>query len=272
VHDHGTPSASGPWWISGLVVVVPVLLYVSAVRIRRARMDRSWSPLRLAAFVLGTALVGAAVSPPLAAFAHSDPVGHMLQHLLMGMYAPLAVVVSAPVTLALGASAAGPRRVLARLLHSRAAGLLGRPVVAAGAHLGGLFAVYLTPLHRAAFESAPVHAAVTLHFFLAGCLYAWAIARPDPAPRRPGVGVRATVLLVSAGGHAFLAKLLYARAAELSTGAGFPAERMEQAAVWMYYGGDLAELALSVLLFGEWYRRRARADERRAVLRRGALT
>jgi putative membrane protein len=145
-------------------------------------------------------------------------------------------------------------------------------VTAAAVHVGGLFALYLTPLYRTSLDSGPVHGAVAVHFFLAGSLYAWSIAGPDPAPRRPGVAVRATVLVASAGAHAFLAKLLYARAAELPPGTGFPAERMEQAARWMYYGGDLAELVLAVLLFAEWYRRRARADARPTALRGGALT
>ena len=46
---------------------------------------------------------------------------------------------------------------------------------------------------------------------------------------------------------------------------------MEQAARWMYYGGDLAEVVLAVLLFAEWYRRRARAGVRATALGRAAV-
>jgi len=254
------------------VVVGPVLLYVTAVRVRRTRLHRGWQPQRLAAFVVGAALAGVAVSPPLAAFAHADPRGHMVGHLLLGMYAPLAVVVSAPVTLALGAAPRSARRVLVRLLRSPAVRVLSHPVTAAAVQVGGLFALYLTPLYRASLDDDLLHAVVALHFFLAGCLYAWSIAGPDPAPRRPGVGARATVLVASAAAHAFLAKLLYARAGDLPPGTAFPAERLEQAARWMYYGGGLAELVLAVLLFGEWSRRRVRAGARSAGLPGRALT
>jgi putative membrane protein len=145
-------------------------------------------------------------------------------------------------------------------------------VPAAVIQVGGLFALYLTPLYAATLQSGPLHAAVSLHFFLAGCLFTWSVAGPDPAPRRPGVGVRVAVLVVAAAAHAFLAKLLYAHAAALPPGTAFPVARVEQAAGWMYYGGDLAELALAVLLFGDWYHRRVRTGARRAMLRRRALT
>jgi putative membrane protein len=47
-------------------------------------------------------MLGLATSPPLEALAHADARGHMAQHLLLGMYAPLALVLGAPLTLLLG--------------------------------------------------------------------------------------------------------------------------------------------------------------------------
>jgi putative membrane protein len=267
VHLHGAPSPPWSHWVLALlVVVVPVLLYAEAVRTRRRRLGREWSRWRSAALAAGAVAAGVAVSPPVTAFARADPVGHVLQHLLLGMYAPLAVVLSAPVTLVLGASVPRFGRRLAALLHARPVRLLSSPVTAAAVHVGSLYVLYLTPLYRVAHDREPVHALVALHVVLAGCVYAWALVGPDPAPRRPGVPLRAAVLVGSAAAHAVLAKLLYARAAELPPGAGLPAGRVEVAAQWMYYGGDVAELALAVLLFAEWYRRRARADTGPAVL------
>ncbi len=49
------------------------------------------------------------------------------------------------------------------------------------------------------------------------------------------------------------------------------AESIEQAARWMYYGGDLAELVLAVLLFAKWYRRGARAGTRATAVPRAAV-
>ena len=48
-----------------------------------------------------------------------------------------------------------------------------------------------------------------LHFVFAGCLYAWVIAGPDPAPHRPSVPARLVVLGVAVAVHSVLAQLLY---------------------------------------------------------------
>lgn len=63
-----------------------------------------------------------ALLPPLAPFVHGDFRGHMAQHLLIGMYAPLALVLGAPVTLLLRALPAHRARRSAGLLRSRPCG------------------------------------------------------------------------------------------------------------------------------------------------------
>jgi putative membrane protein len=118
--------------------------------------------------------------------------------------------------------------------------------------MGGLYVLHLTPLYGITTTNALAHHVVNLHFLLAGCLFTWSIAGPDPAPRRPTITTRALVLVAAGAAHAYLAKLLYARA---------PAppphgpDQVRAAAQLMYYGGDLAELALAVALFAIWYRR-----------------
>ncbi|MFH5824437.1 cytochrome c oxidase assembly protein [Georgenia sp. AZ-5] len=131
---------------------------------------------------------------------------------------------------------------------------MSHPVTAAVLNVGGMFVLYLTPLFPLSLHHAGLQALVLVHFLLAGCLYAWAIAGPDPAPRRPGMGTRVAVLVLAAGAHAYLAKLLYARVAE-SVPEGH--DGAAEAAVWMYYGGDVAEVLLAVALFTSWYRRDA---------------
>jgi putative membrane protein len=69
-------------------------------RLRRsARAWRAWRPIT---FAVGLVLVAAALSPPVEAAA-TGARGHMTQHLLLGMYAPLALVLGAPATLPLAA-------------------------------------------------------------------------------------------------------------------------------------------------------------------------
>jgi putative membrane protein len=259
VHVHSTAAGGLGWWLPIAVVAVGYGTYAVGVARAQERLGRTWSGQRAASWALGVLLVAAAVSPPVAQAAHEGPRGHMVQHLLLGMYAPLALVLAAPVTLLLGAAPPRGRRVIGATLRSRPVHLLGHPLVAALLSTGGLYALYLTPLYVLTLEHGALHVLVNVHLLLAGALFAWAVGGPDPAPRRPGLGVRAGALLVSAAAHAYLAKLLYARADELPPGPAYPRAEVEQAAQWMYYGGDVAEVLLAVALFAAWYRRGGRA-------------
>jgi len=161
-------------------------------------------------------------------------------------------VAAAPVRLALGSLPTTAARRLSAALRSRPVRVLSHPVVAAVLNVGATVALYLTPLHEHAARSTALTAVVLLHFVLAGWLYTWAIAGPDPAPHRPGLPLRLGVLVVAAGAHAALAKVLYARATESHHHGTTHAEAGAQL---MYYGGDGAEVLLAVMLLAGWYRR-----------------
>ena len=185
--------------------------------------------------------------------------GHVLQHLLLASAAPIALVLGAPVSLLLSALPLPARRPAATVLRARPVHVLSHPLVAAALSTGGLYALHLTPLYVLSARSGPVHALVHAHLLLAGALFAWSIAGPDPAPRRPGTGVRVGVLVAAGGAHAALAKLLYARAPAWPPGSGHTAAEVQQAAQWMYYGGHLADAVLLTALFAASYRRAGRA-------------
>lgn len=236
--------------------------YLTGAAVARRRLRRSWPAWRTAAFLLGALAVAVALSPPVAGFAAHDARGHMLQHLLLAMYAPLGLVLGAPVTLALGASSPGGRRRLVAVLGSAPLRVLAHPVVAAVLDIGGLFVLYLTPLYHAATTDPVVHHLVNLHLLLAGSLFTWSVAAVEPAPGRPGTTTRLGVLVVAAGAHAWLAKLVYARAAEPPLAGTHPVEQVQAAAQWMYYGGDVAEVALAVLVLAGWYRRQGLRQRR----------
>ncbi len=244
VPDHSHLPAA-PW--SPVVVVVAVLaLAYPAAAVRVA----GWPRLRTAAWLLGCAVAALTLSPLLAGH---DPRTHMARHLLLGMAAPLGLVLAAPVTLLYRVTGQATGRRISRVLRARPVHVLSHPVTAALLAVGGLYAVLLTPLAAAVHTHPWVHNALLLHYLVAGYLFTWAIAGPDPAPRRPGTTTRVVVLVLAVAAHAVLAKVLYARAPD-----GPGGEAARAAAQLMYYGGDLAELALAAVLFAAWYRRRAR--------------
>lgn len=272
---HAGHGAAATPWPPGVVVpvalaVTAALTYVAATAAYRRRRLRPWRPARTAAWLTGCALVVAALSPA-TAVAPDDASRHMLQHLLLGMLAPLALVLAAPVTLLLGVAPPGARRAVGRVLRARPVHVLTHPVTAAFLHVGGMVVLYLTPLYALTTRSPLAHGAVHVHFLLAGYLFAWSLAGPDPAPRRPGTATRLVVLVAAGGAHAALAKLLYAHADRLPPGAVHTAADVEVAAQWMYYGGDVAEVLLAVAVLAAWYRSRARRDRPGQVGGRGQL-
>lgn len=240
-----------------VLVLAPAYAYLAAVRTRRLA-GRGWPGLRTASFVIGLATAAAAVSPPLQAAGHADVRAHMVQHLLLGMFAPLALVLAAPGTLLVGALPVGTRGRVRAVLRSRALHGVAHPATAAVLDVGGLYLLYLTPLYALTRDSPLAHHLVTLHVLLAGYLFSWSIAGPDPAPGRPGTAVRVAALIAAGAAHGHLAKLLHARADEFAAGLATRPDELRAAAQLMYYGGDVAELALAAALFAAWYRRRAR--------------
>lgn len=260
-HLHHTgvadPTLLAGWAGAALVLFVLITAYLVGVRRRTESLGRPWSPWRTAAWCSGALLVAAAVSPPAVAAAHADPRGHMVQHLLLGMYAPLGLVLAAPVTVLLGASSTAWRRRVGTILAARPVHVLAHPVAAALLTTGGLYVLYLTDLYAASLTNPALHVLVAAHLLASGCLFTWTLAGPDPAPGRPGLRTRALVLVLAAGAHAFLAKWLFGHAGTLQAGGHDFREAAELAARWMYYGGDGAELLLATALFATWYLARA---------------
>lgn len=226
-----------------------LISYCFAARRLRSQ-GQKWSLWRQASFVSGVLLLVIAMLPGVVTFAHHDLRGHMLQHLLLGMFAPLGLVFGAPVTLALQSSSRGVARLLVAILKTRLVRVASHPLPAMILNIGGMYVLYLTPLYQAMLDHYWLHALVHWHFLVAGCLFTWAIAGPDPAPNRPEYPGRLVILFVAIAAHAFLAKAMYAY--------GWPAggvhlpEEIKAAAKLMYYGGDLAELLLVVALFQGW--------------------
>ncbi|HEV2131019.1 MAG TPA: cytochrome c oxidase assembly protein [Longimicrobiaceae bacterium] len=261
---HGTGGNAIVALLLWLTLAGMLSVYLVAA-VRQRRLARGWSGWRIASFVAGIVMLALAVSPPLTALAHHDLRGHMVHHLLLGMLAPLALVLAAPVTLALRTLPVHAGRRVSALLRSRPLHVIAHPVTALVLNVGGMYLFYLTPLYAATLTSPLLHGLVHLHFLAAGYLFAWAIAGPDPSPRRPGMRTRLAVLFIAMAAHSTLAKLMYAYAWPRGTPHGL--DQIRAAAQLMYYGGDLAELLLAIALFATWYRASGRRYERLRSLR-----
>jgi putative membrane protein len=229
--------------------------YVVAA-VMQKQNHRKWSGWRSAGFIAGCVLLAIAFSPQMMDYAHHDFRGHMAQHLLLGMLAPLALVSGAPVTLALHALPQKGARLLSIILGSGFFHFLSHPAAALLLNTGGMYLLYLTPLYNSMHNNAAVHYSVHVHFLAAGYLFTWAMVGPDPAPRRPPLLTRLFVLFLSMAAHSYLSKAMYAynypRASVHSEA------ELQAAAKIMYYGGDVASLLLLISLFVIWYKKKGK--------------
>ncbi|MFI6851557.1 cytochrome c oxidase assembly protein [Streptomyces sp. NPDC050416] len=192
--------------------------------------------------------------------------GHMIQHLVVGMAAPLLFVVARPLTLALRSLRPGrARRRLLVLARSRPVGWLVLPPLAALLDVGGLWLLYRTELFAAMRHQPLLHGVVHAHMLAAGLVFTFAVCQLDPVRRRWSVAVRGATLLAAGAAHEVLAKTLYALP---PPGTDFTPADLLRGAQWMYYGGDVVDAALAVVLGMGWYTAGGRARARRT--RRGA--
>ncbi|MCS2608070.1 cytochrome c oxidase assembly protein [Halomonas dongshanensis] len=247
-------------WLPFLLVVLVTFEYLAAAWLQRAT-SAGWSLWRCGFFLLGSALLAIAFWPSLMHWAHGDLVGHMTLHLLIGMLAPLAWVLAAPVTLLLRTLPRMWAKAVVALLHRRFLRFVTHPITALLLNIGGMYVLYLTPLYALSLHNTVLHYAIHLHFLLAGYLFCWSIlAAPDASMHRLSLRFRLGVLFASIATHSLLGKLMYAEGFPRGTGHGL--DEIQAAAQLMYYGGDLAEMLLAVVLLTLWLRRPVERRER----------
>jgi putative membrane protein len=227
--------------------VTVVVLGVAAAGYLLAARRTTWPAARSLSWLLGLAVVGAVIGP--LGSAHGDLRAHMAAHLLVGMTAPVLLVLARPVTLALRTLPRSAARALAGALRSAPVRVLTDPFVATALSVGSLWLLYRTALVGPMLHDPRVHLLVSVHLLLGGWLATAAVLALDPAPHRRPAGVRAGALAAGMAGHDVLAKLLYAD----------PPAGVHDAAAGarlMYDGGTVVHVLVAALLWRQWYRSR----------------
>ncbi|MVT26745.1 cytochrome c oxidase assembly protein [Nesterenkonia alkaliphila] len=229
-----------------IVLVLAALGY--GLGLWRGRGRGRWPARRAVLWYLGILCTGAGLIGPVASAAHTSFAAHMVAHLLMGMIGPLLLVLAAPATVALRALPVSAARVLSRVLRSPWVRLVTHPVVAGVLNGGGLWLLYTTELFMTMHASVLVHALFHTHIFLAAYAFIYSLIGIDPNPHRAPWLLRAAVLIAFIAVHQILAKRLYA-----SPPQGVGSADAELGAQIMFYGGEVVDVTLIVLLFYHWY-------------------
>ena len=206
------------------VLVTAVALYIRGVIILTRRGDK-WPVGRTVAFALGISAIDYATSGGLGVYAKFSFEYHMIAHMLLGMVAPIGIVLGAPITLALRtlpqgrtSQERGVRGTLIALLHSKPAAVFTNPVSALALFDGSLFVLYMTPLFGNLMQSHIGHLVMSVHFLLAGILFFHVIIGIDPNPRKVPHIVRIVILFAAMSIHAFFAVALISTSTLLDQG------------------------------------------------------
>ena len=192
----------------GLLIFL-VALYIKGVVILTKRGDK-WPVGRTIAFALGISAVDFATSGGLGLYSHFAFANHMMAHMVLGMIAPIGIVLGAPITLALrtlplgrNQQESGIRGIFIELLHSKLSKFYTNPVVALVIFDGSLFALYFTPLFGNIMQGHSGHFFMSLHFLLAGFLFFQVLIGIDPLPRKVPHIAKIVVIFAAMSIHAF---------------------------------------------------------------------
>ncbi|MGA1609125.1 MAG: cytochrome c oxidase assembly protein [Candidatus Nanopelagicaceae bacterium] len=193
--------------LGGLLLLVA--LYIAGV-VRLSRNGVKWPVGRTIAFALGISVIDFATSGGLGLYSFFSFSHHMMAHMLLGMVAPIGIVLGAPITLALRALPAGRdgeerglRGLLTVIMSSRVIAIFSNPIVALAIFDGSLFALYFTPLFETLMGSHLGHIVMSLHFLLAGILFFHVIIGIDPRPKEYPFIFRIVILFAAMSIHAF---------------------------------------------------------------------
>ncbi|MEY3149616.1 MAG: hypothetical protein RL029_890 [Actinomycetota bacterium] len=200
-------------------LILGLLIFATALYIRGvvalARRGDKWPVGRTISFAIGISLLDYATSGGVGLYAHFSFQYHMIAHMILSMIAPIAIVLSAPITLALRTlpigrekGERGLRGALLAALGSRATGIWTHPIVALAIFDGSLFALYFTPLFGELMSGHFGHMIMDLHFIAAGLLFFHVIVGIDPNPRKVHHLVRIVMLLAAMSIHAFFSVAL----------------------------------------------------------------
>lgn len=250
-HYHGTDqqhiASALPQLLLAIPFVIALGLYIIAAH--RSNSEKPWPLNRTVCGCIGVMSAVVAVAGPLASLAHTNFVAHMLSHLLLGMFAPLLLVLAAPMTLLLKTLSIPLARRTTRILKSWPSRLLTHPLFTALLNIGGLWLLYTTNLYSLMHESVVLYLFIHFHIFIAGYLFTLSFLYIDPVSHRFSYVYRSIILIISLAGHGILSKMIYVQPPD-----GVSLDQARLGAMLMYYGGDMIDLLLIVILCSHWFR------------------
>lgn len=233
-------------------------LYAYGIR-RLAAKGRQWPLSRTIPFFVGLFIIAFALLSGLAAYDDIYFTCHVIQHILIGMLAPIFLCLGAPITLALQASDRKTRTRMLKVLHSRPAKIIGHPFVAWALFGGSLFVLYFSSLYAYTLHHPLVHDLVHVHFIVVGFLFFLPVVGIDPGPHPLPFGGRLVYLFLALPFHTILGMALISQKTPLAP--GMTITDMQTGGGIMWTAGEFLGILGGALVLYRWMK----SEEREAI-------
>ncbi|WP_370452547.1 cytochrome c oxidase assembly protein [Lysinibacillus sp. SGAir0095] len=256
MHNHeGVSILNSLVYVWLLLFIISYIVFVFMTN----KTHKKWPIARIVFWIMGTISVSLSIIGPIAEKAHVSFAAHMITHLLLGMFGPLLIVLSAPMTLLLRSVPVVWGRFLSKVLKSGYVQWITHPIIASILNAGGLWILYSTDLYTAMHSSSLLHILVHVHVFLAGYVFTLSMIYIEVTSHRTSFQLRAIVLIIAMAAHSILSKWIYA-----NPPVGVETADAQLGGMLMYYGGDAIDLMIVIILCSQYFRGKNRATKGRA--------
>ena len=247
-----------------------IFFYIAGVLRLRRRGDH-WPVYRTVLWVAGLLLLAYITSGGVNVYESYLFSAHMAAHMVLTMAVPVLLVPGAPVTLAARAirsrkdGSRGGREWILIAVHSKFAGIIANPIVAAVLFAGSLWVFYYSPIFRWTMVDHIGHEWMIVHFLITGYLFVQSLIGIDPVPYRLPYPFRLLLLLGTMAFHAFFGLAIMSSTGLFladwygAMGWGTDALADQQVGGGITWSiGEIPTLALAVTVAVQW----ARSDEK----------
>ncbi len=276
-------------WSFDPTVAVPLAIlaagFLWAVRhVDRAHPTNRVPRSRTFFWLLGLATIFVALQSPIERYDTTLFSVHMVQHVLLMLFAAPFLALAAPITLLLRTvRPTTRRRVVLPILHSLPVRIVTFPVVTWVLFAVVMWGTHFSPIFERSLEEPTVHQFEHLIYLVTACLFWWPVVALDPSPWRMREPARILYTFLQMPQNTFLGlaiisagRPLYAHYATLGLDWGpAPLADQQMAGAIMWVLGDLVFLVAILGIVVGWMRREerqtaaadARQDPARAAIR-----
>ncbi|MDQ2872153.1 MAG: cytochrome c oxidase assembly protein [Candidatus Eremiobacteraeota bacterium] len=196
--------------VAALTGIATIAAYLVAVRAYGKRYpQRGFSVLRILSFVCGTALMTAAVLPPIDAAVDASFAAHMVQHLVLTLVGPPLLLLGAPLLLLVSLPSPRTGRAVSRIARHPVALALLSPVLGWLLFIGALWSVHFTALYELALRNEAAHVAEHLLLIATAILFWMPVVQVGYAPRPLPFPTRMLYLFLAIPPGAFLGLTIF---------------------------------------------------------------